>query len=124
MNELQNYYKWGDDYYNSRNTAILEREKKVYLEGIGIATNPYGSNHKLPSGHFKKIVDQKVGYSLGKGVTFEDKQDLDKYFRESFDETLLDVGTEASKKGGSWLYAYKETGQLKFKSLPIDKLKP
>lgn len=124
MNELQNYYKWGDDYYNSRNTAILEREKKVYIEGIGVTTNPYGSNHKLPSGHFKKIVDQKVGYSLGKGVVFEEKQDLDKYFKESFDETLLTVGTEASKKGGSWLYAYKENGQLKFISIPIEQLEP
>lgn len=122
--EIKEWFKFGDDYYKQRNTAIMQREKKVYLDGIGVMSNPFGANHKLPSGHFKRIVDQKVGYSLGKGVKFEDKEDLDKYFEHTFDEEIMTLATETSKKGQVWVYAYKENGQLKFKTFPVEQLQP
>lgn len=125
--EKYKYFIFGDDYYNSRNTFIMNRSKRIYLEGIGITENPFGANHKLPSGHFKKIVDQKVMYLLGKGVHFsEDNQSkmLDVYFDDTFDETIIDLGINSSKKGEVWLYAYKINNQLKFTMMPSEQLTP
>lgn len=118
------YFKFGDDYYQAENTAIMNRKKYIYLDGIGIAENPFGANHKLPSGHFKKIVDQKVMYQLGNGVKWNEPQDIDAYFDDPFDEVIIDLGIDASKKSEAWLMAYKIDGQLKFTQIPSEQLTP
>lgn len=125
--EKKEYFKYGEDYYRSRNTYIMNRSKRIYLDGIGITENPFGSNHKLPSGHFKKIVDQKVMYLLGEGADFSNEgqsEEIDKYFEDTFDETLIDMGVESSKKGQAWLYAFKVNNQLKFTMIPAEQLTP
>lgn len=122
--DTYSYFEQGEAYYLARNTAIMERKKYIYLEGIGVSENPFGANHKLPSGHFKKIVDQKVMYQLGNGVKFAEPQDLDIYFDDPFDEVMIDLGIEASKKSEAWLYAFKIDGQLKFTQLPSEQLTP
>lgn len=124
QSEKYKYFSLGDAYYLARNTNIFERKKNIFLEGIGVVENPFGANHKLASGHFKKIVDQKVMYLLGKGVHFPEEQDLDQYFEDTFDETMIDMGIEASKKCEAWLYAYKMDGQLRFTMIPAEQLTP
>lgn len=122
-----NYFSLGNDYYRSRNTYIMERKKQIYLEGLGVQENPFGSNHKLPSGHFKKIVDQKVMYLLGNGVYFNEenaKEKIDTYFENGVDEMLIDMGIETSKKGESWLYAYKNNGIVQFTMIPAEQITP
>ena len=114
----------GENYYLSLND-ILEREKKVYIEGLGVKTNPFGANHRLPSGFFAKLVDQKVMHLLGNGVTFaEQEQSLDDYVPESFDEFIIDIGLEASKKAVSWCYFYKENGELRATLIPSEQIIP
>jgi len=130
--EKYRYAVYGEDYYKSRNTAIMNRKKLVYLPGIeNVAENPFGSNHKLPSGHLKKIIDQKVQYLLGNGIKMDDKEleILDSYFvsedgNSGIGETLLDLGMEASKKSEAWLYAYKENKKLKFIQIPTEQITP
>lgn len=118
------YFNQGEAYYLARNTNILDRKKYIFLEGLGVVENPFGANHKLPSGHFKKIVDQKVMYQLGNGVKFSQEQDLDQYFDDPFDEVMIDLGIEASKKSEAWIMAFKQDGQLKFTMLPPEQLTP
>lgn len=120
---------FGEEYYNTMNTEILQRKKEVYLEGIGSSINPFASNHKIPSGFLKKIIDQKVSYVLGNGIIFnqkfkKDKDVLDRYVKETFDEFVMEVGTEASKKGEAWILAYKEKNQTKFKLIQTQELNP
>lgn len=112
---------YGDDYYSSNNTVIMQRKKQIFTSEYGIIDDPFLSNHKVPSGFFKKIVDQKVNYLLGNGVEWleekggnEQSEELDNYFEWKFDETLRDLATTASKKAVAWLYMYMDNGTLKF----------
>jgi SPP1 family phage portal protein len=130
--EKYSYVLFGNDYYTSRNTAIMMRKKELFLPGAGItAENPFGSNHKIPSGHFKLIVDQKVQYLLGNGLKMDEAEleQLDNYFKSEDDHTgigemLIDLGTDASKEGEAWLYAYRENKKLKFKQIPTEQITP
>lgn len=122
------YFKLGDEYYKSRNTQIEARKKKVFVnQEVGVMENPFGANHRLPSGHFKKVVDQKVMFLLGNGVIFQDdetKEVLDEYFEDSFDEMVLDMGTDASIRAEAWLLAYYDKGKLKFRPIPAQQIYP
>lgn len=126
------YFVYGRDYYISRNTAIMERDKKIvyYDEQEKTATdvNPFGANHKVPSGHFKKLVLQKVLYALGNGVLWNDATQAERmnaYFPEiTFNEFIVSAGIDASKYGQSWAYAYIDNGQLVFALADITKLTP
>ncbi len=125
--ETYEYMKYGEDYYRQRNTAIMERNKLVYLENIGKTSNPFGANHRLPSGHLKKIIDQKVMYLLGNGIYWADAEQTDivnSYFEDGFDEFLSDAGIEASRKSEAWAYAYKDNGALRFTLIPSQQLTP
>lgn len=115
---------YGRDYYLAENTEIMEREKKVYCGDMGIIQNPFMANHKLPSGYLKTLIDQKVQYLLGNGVVFGDDMDLDEYFQDTFNETAIDLGTEASKSAAAWLYAYKDSNKLQFTIVPTVQLTP
>lgn len=120
-------FKTGEDYYMSRNTAIMARKKQVYISSRGAVDNPIAANHKLASGYFKKIVVQKVLYLLQNGVIFtDDKQAeiLDEYFETSFNEMIIDAGIEASNKSEAWLYAYKDDGKTKFTLIPAEQIVP
>jgi len=122
------YFTYGDDYYNSRNTEIMERKKKVYLgEELGDVSSPMVAQHTLPSGHLRKIIDQKVLYQLGNGIKFDNdtqKEILNKYFETSFDEFLIDSGLDTSKKAESWAFAFMLDGVLRFTLIPCEQLSP
>lgn len=126
QSEEYQFMQYGVDYYRNRNTAIMERKKEYYVEGLGVTANPYAANHKLPSGFFRKIVDQKVQYLLGNGITFaeDNKESLDEYFKHGLDEFVIDAGTEASKKAVAYAYAYKDNGKLKLTLLPSEQVTP
>lgn len=120
--EQRKYFKYGEDYYNQRNTAIMSREKKVFMPSLGVTSNPFMANHQIPSGYFKEIVDQKVAYLLGNGTDADDN--LDNYVEETFDEFLLDCGYEASKKALTWAYFYKDNNNLKMTMIPPEQCFP
>jgi SPP1 family phage portal protein len=128
--EAYKYFMLGDAYYRQRNTAIIERKRQVYLEGIGPVDNPFAADYRLPRGYLKKIVDQLVGYLLGNGCKFDTKDNaqtdnIDQYFETSFDKTLLDMAFEARKKAESWLYFYKNSeGKTKSMVIPAEQCFP
>lgn len=122
--EEYEYYQFGDDYYRGRNTEIMNRNPKCYIEGLGVITNPYKANHKLASGYLQKIIDQKVNYLLGNGAVIKDESlDMDKYGLD-FDEFLQDLATTASKKGKAWLYLYIDNGSLKMTEIIPEQIFP
>ena len=120
--------QYGDDYYNGDNTNIMERTKKIYTSDYGIVDDPFLSNHKVTSGFFKQIVDQKVNYLLGNGIQWvtddEQEQNIDDYFEWNFEQILTDLATTASKKIVAWLYMYKDNGSLKFVEINPEQLEP
>ena len=128
------YLTYGHDYYISRNTAIMNRTKQVFYtdpdkpdQGT-VQVNPFSANHKVPSGHFKKLVLQKVLYALGNGVLWNDATQAEKmnaYFPEiTFNEYIIKAGVEASKYGQAWTYAYIDNGQLVFALADVKQLTP
>ena len=101
ITEFQNsidykWFKWGTDYYSSNNTEIMSRRKEYWHTNRGLSCDPYKANHKLPSGFFKKIVDQKIQYLLGNGLESEYKDELNGLTGD-IDKHLIDIGTIAAK---------------------------
>lgn len=125
---MYKYFVFGEDYYNGCNTNIMLRRKACYVDGaMSLKDNPYQANHKLPSGYLTQVVDQKVNYLLGNGVTFEDKNiDLNDYVTndEEFNEILDAVSTEASAKALGWVYFFKDDGKLKLTQIPAEQVIP
>lgn len=122
--EEYQFYEYGEDYYKSRNTEIMSRDPKVFVEGVGVVSNPFKANHKLASGYLQKIVDQKVNYLLGNGAVLTDESlNLDAYGRD-FDEFLQDLGTTASKKGKAWVYMYVDGNKLKMVEVAPEQIIP
>lgn len=119
--ERYKYFKWGDDYYNGKNTAIMNRKKQVYLgDEFGVVTNPFMANHIIPSNYLQKIVLQLVGYLVGNGVNL----DIDNYFDDPFDTVLNKLAITARKKGEAWLYAYVDNKEIKFTEIQPEQLVP
>jgi len=83
----------GINYYDSENTAIKERKEKDLI-----------INHKIASGFYKKLVDQKVNYCCGNDIVVENLPEDDDLI--DINDFTIDMATEASIKGVEWLYPY------------------
>lgn len=124
--------KWmliGDRYYRNK-TDILERVRE--------AINEYGvkepvanlANNKLANAFVRKLVDQKVGYLLGKPISVQTDKDeyaevLGEFFDRDMQRTLKSLGKEAINKGIAWLHVYyDEDGALSFKKMRSEEIIP
>lgn len=128
---LYKWMVWGDKYYASDNEDIKGRKKLVYLPNMPKPIeHPYLANHRLPSGYMTKLVDQKVQYLLGNGVTVDkdSKASIDELFgssknRDKFSSFVQDIATTASKKVVGWAYPYIDPdNQLKFVNVPPEEV--
>lgn len=61
-------------YYRGENPTIYRYEKILYDMRGRAHRDMYTANHKIASGFFGFVVDQAVGYLLGNGVSFQDRQ--------------------------------------------------
>lgn len=123
--------KYGEDYYRSRNTEIMNRKMLIYAEtedGIPYEVeDPYKANNKLPSGYFKLLVDQKLNYLLGKEIAFDTDQEeeLKEMLGRKLQSQLKQLGKEASKKVIGWKHPYIDEEQnLKFMIVPSEQIIP
>lgn len=120
--------KTGERYYNN-DTDINRRKLYRFVDGKKVEddTRP---NNKLTHGFSKIIVDEKVNYLLGKSpiITADDKtfqKKLIELLDDEFDDTLQEIGVEASNKGIAWLQPYiDEEGELKFLKHDSEKIIP
>ncbi|NCC04645.1 MAG: phage portal protein [Proteobacteria bacterium] len=93
-----------DDYDRQKNKTIMEYEKYIHTMTGASIVDPYAANHKIPSNMFRRLNVQRTQYSLGNGLSFQDKAVKDKFGRE-FDVTVQKVGYAANIHGvafGFW----------------------
>jgi len=129
--DLYKQMQWGQDYYNSENTEIMNRKMLIYAEDEDgnpfEVDDPYKSNNKLASGYFKILVDQKVAYLLSKPITFEgdDAEDIEELLGRRFQIVLQQAAKSASKKSRGWVHPYVDSdGEFKLMPVPSDQVIP
>lgn len=109
---------------------ILTRERLVI--GASGALEPVKN---LPNAHivdnqYKKLVDQKTNYALGKPLTIATDnekyaKELEKVFNKNFLRKIRVLGKHAIEGGIAWLHPYyDEDGELKVKVFPADEVLP
>ncbi|AZV57934.1 phage portal protein [Clostridium sp. AWRP] len=118
----------GQAYYENRND-INNRDKFCYVNKQKVVDETK-VNNKLSHAFMKLMVDEKVGYLLGKPpryTSLNDKfqQKIDEILDENFDDILNESGVEASNKGISWLQVYIDDDEkLSFKLIPSEQVVP
>jgi SPP1 family phage portal protein len=118
----QRYYVGDHDILRRKRTAIGEDGQLFEVDNL--------ANNRLVHAFVRKLVDQKVGYLLGKPLSIQTKnaryQDL---LREIFDKSFLrllkNLGKDTINKGKAWVHIYyDETGRLSFKRIPAEEIIP
>ena len=123
--------QYGEDYYRSENTEIMNRKMMIYTEnehGVPVdMEDPYKANNKLASGFFKLLVDQKLNYSLGKDIAFntDNPDEIHEILGRKFQSTLKTIAKESSKKSIGWGHVYiDDKGVFKLVKIPSEQLIP
>ena len=98
---------------------ILRREKKVIGADGQLVTIDNVANNKLVDNQYRKLVDQKTNYVLGKPITIATESDeylaeLIKIFNKRAHRKLRVLAQYAVDGGISWLYPYYDDN-LEFK---------
>lgn len=127
--EKRKWMQVGERYYRNK-TDILERKRTVIGESGAKEPVANLADNKLVNGFVRKLVDQKVGYLLGKpmSVQTEDKTYL-KMLNDIFDRNMMrrikSLGKEAINKGIAWMYVYyDDNGALSFKKMRSEEIIP
>jgi len=105
----------GVQYYKNKND-IRDREITYYKKGNEVR-DPTATNNKLSHNWHKLLVKQKMGYMVGKPVTFasahEDAEEEEEFVEkvnevlgEEFDDKMNELVKGFSNKGVEWLHVY------------------
>lgn len=120
---IRNEQLLGEKYYDGDHD-ILRREKKVIgADGNLITINNVPNNH-LVDNQYRKLVDQKTNYVLGKPITIATKNMkyldlLTSVFTKKVHRQLRTLAQYAVDGGIAWLYPYyNEKGELRFDVFP------
>ena len=109
---------------------ILYREKKVIGADGKLQKIENVANNKLVDNQYRKLVDQKTNYVLGKPLTIATEDDtylgeLTKIFSKSVHRQLRTLAQYAVDGGISWLYPhYDENGKWKLTVFPAYEICP
>ena len=100
----------GEKYYMG-DQDILRREKKVIGADGSLITLDNVANNKLVDNQYRKLVDQKTNYTLGKPITIATGKDeylslLSKVFSKDMNRKLRVLAQYAVDGGIAWLYPY------------------
>lgn len=90
---------------------ILRREKKVIGADGNLIKIDNVANNKLVDNQYRKLVDQKTNYCLGKPITIATADDeylklLNKIFTKAVNRQLRTLAQYAVDGGIAWLYPY------------------
>lgn len=116
------YYRGEHDILSKKRTIIGDNGKLVEVTTV--------ANNRIAHPFMRKVVDQKIGYLLGKPMGIETDEGryqnlLDGIFDKNFMRLLVALGKEAIIKGIAWLHVYyDETGGFKFKRIPSEEIIP
>ena len=109
---------------------ILNREKKVIGADGNLVTITNVPNNKLVDNQYRKLVDQKTNYVLGKPITIATPDDkylelLNKVFTKSVHRQLRVLAQYAVDGGIAWLYPYYgKDGEFKLAVFPSYEICP
>lgn len=119
----------GEKYYDGDHD-ILRREKKVIGADGNLITLTNVANNKLVDNQYRKLVDQKTNYVLGKPITIATEnedylKELCKVFNKRVHRQLRLLAQYAVDGGISWLYPYyNEKGEFKLAVFPSYEICP
>lgn len=119
----------GENYYIGKHD-ILRRKRTAIGEGGQLEEVFNLPNNRVVDNQYKKLVDQKVNYIVGKPVTF--KSDNSRYSRlvkdlldAEFSHCIKNVARDALNCGIGWVYVgYNPRGRLSFKRIKPWELVP
>ena len=121
--------KKAKEYYKNNND--ISGHKRYYIDRYGNKQEEKNlSNTKLSHPFFRKLVNQKVNYLLGKQIslTCDNEQFRDvlkEFFTVDLHRSLQVLAKESCQTGIAWLQAYYDKeGKLKFKHIPSDEVIP
>ena len=109
---------------------ILHRKKKVIGADGNLQTIENVANNKLVDNQYRKLVDQKTNYVLGKPITIATEDDayldlLNKVFTKKVHRMLRVLARYAVDGGIAWLYPYyDENGEFRFAIFPSHEICP
>lgn len=108
---------------------ILQREKKVIGADGNLITINNVANNKLVDNQYRKLVDQKTNYVLGKPLTLATSKDeylqlLNKVFTKKLHRKLRVLAQYAVDGGIAWLYPYPQDGEFKVSVFPAYEICP
>lgn len=117
------------DYFEGKHD-ILNRKRMVMNEVGTLSPVENLPNNRLVDNQFKKLVEQKTNYALGKPMTIATSDDkyleqLTKIFDKKMFRQLRLLGEEAISGGIAWLYPYyNSNGEFKVKVFPAHEVMP
>lgn len=109
---------------------ILRREKKVIGADGNLTTIQNVANNKLVDNQYRKLVDQKTNYVLGKPLTIATENNeylklLTKVFNKRVHRQFRTLAQYAVDGGIAWLYPYyDEKGELRLSVFPAYEVCP
>jgi SPP1 family phage portal protein len=112
----------GEKYYMGLHD-ILKRERMAIGEDGQLVKVENLPNNRIVDNQYKKMVDQKTNYLLGKPVTCQsDNQTysdaLKKVFNNKFQRLLKAIGEDSLNCGIAWMYVYyNDAGNIAFKRI-------
>ena len=112
-----------EDYYNGKHD-ILNREKKVIGADGELTPIHNVANNKLVDNQYKKLVDQKTNFALGKPLTIatgnlEYLKHLENIFDARMHRKLRMLARHSVNGGIAWLYPYYNAeGEFKVELFP------
>lgn len=117
-----------EKYYDGHHD-ILEREKKVIGADGNLQTITNVANNRLVDNQYKKLVDQKTNYVLGKPLTIatskkEYMELLNNVFNKKMHRQLRTLAQYAVDGGVAWLYPYPQNNEFKVAVFPAYEICP
>lgn len=119
----------GEKYYDGDHD-ILRREKKVIGADGQLQVIKNVANNKLVDNQYRKLVDQKTNYVLGKPITIATENDkylkqLNKVFTKNVHRQLRTLAQYAIDGGVAWLFPYYDPqGNFKLDVFPAYEVCP
>lgn len=126
---VRNQMLEGQRYYEGK-SDILQRKRLVIGEDGQQVEDKNLANNKLMHNFIRKLVDQKVGYLLGKPLSVQTNNKtyqtlFSDYLDKAFLRSLMNIGKEAVNKGRAWFQVYYDAvGKLSFKRIPSEEILP
>lgn len=108
---------------------ILQRERKVIGADGNLMTINNVVNNKLVDNQYRKLVDQKTNYALGKPITVATSNDeylksFSSVFTRKIHRKLRILGQYAVNGGIAWLYPYRDGDEFKLEVYPSYEICP